>query len=68
MERVTNQIQSGVPIIMAPAEPVAPQRVPTRPKRPAPQLNAAPPLPPPLEIRPVPGARLKQPREERMPQ
>ncbi len=68
MERVTNQIQGGVPIIMAPAEPVAPQREPTRPKRPAPQLNAAPPLPPPLEIRPVPGARLKQPREERMPQ
>ncbi|HXL69249.1 MAG TPA: AsmA family protein [Xanthobacteraceae bacterium] len=66
MERVTNQIQSGVPIIMAPAEPIAQERVPAPPKRPAPQPKAAPPLPPPLEIRPVPGARPKQPREERV--
>jgi hypothetical protein len=55
MERVTNQIQSGVPIIMAPAEPVAPPRAPAPAKRP--QTNTAPPLPPPLEIRPLPGAR-----------
>ncbi len=53
MERVTNQIQSGVPIIMAPAEPVAPPRAPAK----RPQTNTAPPLPPPLEIRPLPGAR-----------
>jgi hypothetical protein len=63
MERVTNQIQSGVPIILAPAEPLAPQRAPAPPKAPAVQLNAAPPLPPPLEIRPAPGARPRQPSQ-----
>jgi hypothetical protein len=57
MERAT--IEAGAP--PAPVAAPPPARVPTPKKKPAPQSTIAPALPPPLDIRPAPGAGRQTP-------